>query len=302
MMPNLYQLNFDLRQLRYFLAIAHTLNFRKASEQLHIAQPALSRQIAQLEQALDCQLFDRQKRQIKLTDAGQYLAEALPSLFENINTISARTTAISNGKVNKLKFGYSSAAMSSFLPSIIKKLNVELEDCEFEFVEKTSDELIQAVIDKNLDAAFLLHRPDNVLLNTYAIKSGSAGVVLPEEHPLTKKDEVSFSDLAEETLILFPRKTNPTMYDEVIAQCHKAGFSPRHIIETTPRSTAIAMVAAGQGIATLAAPLRHSCISGTIYKPLPQAELTVNYSCITGTERTGRWLDVLSNYIKSELS
>lgn len=301
MIPNLYQFNFDLRQLRYFLVIAESLSFRKASEQLHIAQPALSRQIAQLEQALDCQLFDRQKRQIKLTDAGQYLYETLPSLFEKVNAITARTTSIGHGKINKLRFGYSSAAMSSFLPKIIKTLHAELDDCEFEFVEKTSDELIQHVIAGNLDAAFVLHRPDNVLLNTTNIKADSAGVVLPEEHPLTQKELVSFADLADETLILFPRKTNPAMYDEIIAQCQNAGFSPKHIIETTPRSTAIAMVAASQGIATLAAPLRDTCVTGTVFKPLPEQELRVNYSCITLKQRSGRWLTILNDYIVNEL-
>lgn len=302
MMPNLYQLNFDLRQLRYFLVIAHTLSFRKASEQLHIAQPALSRQVAQLEQALDCQLFDRQKRQIKLTEAGKYLAEALPSLFENVDTIATRTTAIANGKVNKLKFGFSSAAMTSFLPSIIKKLHEALEDCEFEFVEKTSDELIQSVIAENLDAAFILHRPDNVLLNTIAIKADKAGVVLPEDHPLTQKKSLKFSDLAEETLILFPRKTNPTMYDDIIGHCQKAGFSPKKIIETAPRATAIALVAAGQGIATLAESLKHTCVSGTVYKPIQQSKPMVNYSCITQKQRQGQWLDVLTQFIAQALS
>lgn len=302
MMPNLYQLNFDLRQLRSFLVIAECLSFRKASETLHIAQPALSRQIAQLEEALDCQLFDRQKRQIQLTDAGLFLFESLPGLFENLKMLSERTNAIANGKVNKLKFGYSSAAMSSFLPGIIKILHTALDNCEFEFVEKTSDILIQSVIDKNLDAAFILHRPKNLLLKTLPIKPEKAGVVLPEGHPLTKKAAIDFSDLANVTLILFPRVTNPTMYDEIISHCQTAGFSPKKIIETTPRSTAIAMVAAGQGVATIAESLKHSCAPGTVYKPLTSPSLIVKHSCIVRVQQSGEWLDLLTNYIESKLS
>jgi LysR family transcriptional regulator, benzoate and cis,cis-muconate-responsive activator of ben and cat genes len=302
MIPNLYQFGFDLRQLRTFLTIAKTLSFRKAAEQLHIAQPALSRQIAQLEDALDCQLFDRQKRQIKLTDAGQFLFDALPDLFENLSTIAERTTAIANGKLNKLKFGFSSAAMSSFLPSIIKALHKQLDDCEFEFMEKTSDELIQAVISKNIDAAFILQRPENPLLQTLPIKSDRTGLILPDNHSLTDKHEVSFEDISNETLILFPRITNPTMYDDIISHCHKAGFSPRKIIETAPRSTAIALVAAGQGIATIAEPLKHTCISGTSYRPLKQPAPMINYSCIAHIGRSGEWLEVISNFIKVELS
>jgi DNA-binding transcriptional LysR family regulator len=301
MMPNLYQFNFDLRQLRYFWVIANYLSFRKAAEELHIAQPALSRQIAQLEEVLDCQLFDRQRRQIKLTTAGQYLYETLPSIFDHINNAAGRTNAIGHGKINKLKFGYSSAVMASFLPKIIKKLNTELNNCEYEFVEKTSDKLIQSVLDESLDAAFILYRPDIALLDMLPIKSDGAGVVLPDGHPLTLKQEVKFSDLENETLILFPRDTNPTMYDEIIGQCQKAGFSPKKIIEATPRSVAIAMVAAGQGVATLAAPLEHTCVTGTVYRPLPKTALTVNYSCVALKQRHGQWWDILKDYITSEL-
>ena len=302
MISNLYQYGFDLRQLRTFLTIAQTLNFRKAAEQLHTAQPALSRQIAQLEDALNCQLFDRQKRQIKLTNAGQYLLDVLPSLFESLNNITARTTAIANGKLNKLKFGFSSAAMSSFLPTIIQVLHQQLDDCEFEFLEKTSDELIQAVISENLDAAFILHRPENALLNTIPIKAGRTGLILPETHVLTQKEQLSLEDLHNETLILFPRATNPTMYDDIISHCHKAGFSPKAIIETAPRSTAIALVAAGQGIATIAESLKHTCIKGTSYRPLKQPAPMINYSCITRTECSGQWIDILTNFIKTQLS
>jgi DNA-binding transcriptional LysR family regulator len=302
MITNLYQFNFDLRQLRTFVTIAQTLSFRKAAEQLHIAQPALSRQIAQLEEALDCQLFDRQKRQIKLTDAGHFLCDALPTLFENLQNITDRTTAIANGKVNKLKLGFSSAAMSSFLPSIIKLLQEQLEDCEFEFIEKTSDELIQAVIFEHLDAAFILHRPQNKLLQTIPIQADRTGLILPDNHPLTNKKRLTLKDLQHETLILFPRVTNPTMYDDIISHCHQAGFSPKAIIETAPRSTAIGLVAAGQGIATIAESLKNTCVNGTTYRPLKQPAPMVNYSCITRIERSGRWLDVLNNFIKTELS
>jgi len=302
MITNLYQCNFDLRQLRTFLTIAQTLNFRKAAELLHIAQPALSRQISQLEEALDCQLFDRQKRQIKLTDAGQFLFNALPTFFENLLNITERTTAIANGKMNKLKLGFSSAAMSSFLPSIIKLLHEQLDDCEFEFIEKTSDELIQAVIYENLDAAFILHRPINTLLKTIPIKADRTGLILPDGHPLTKKKLLALEDLHKETLILFPRITNPTMYDDIISHCHQAGFSPKAIIETAPRSTAIGLVAAGQGIATIAESLKNTCVNGTIYRPLKQPAPMINYSCITRSERSGRWLNVLTNFIETELS
>lgn len=302
MMPNSYQFKFELRHLRTFMVIADELSFRKAADTLHIAQPALSRQIAQLEEALECQLFDRQKRRIRLTAAGEFLYLKLPKFINQLHETAHHTQKIATGQSAILKFGYSSAAMSSFLPSVIKEIQNKIEDCEFNFVEETSDALIGSVISERLDAAFILHRPDNPLLRTLPIKADQTGVILPDDHPLTKKKRVALKDLKNETLILFPRNTNPVMYDEIISYCHNAGFSPRAIIETAPRSTAIGLVAAGQGIATIAASLKHTCVNGTTFRPLIQPAPMINYSCIIISERTGKWVNVLEKYILRELS
>lgn len=302
MISNSYQFRFELRHLRSFIAIAEEQSFRKAADKLHIAQPALSRQIAQLEEALDCLLFDRQKRRISLTAAGEFLYNNLPKLLNLLHETAYQTQRIAIGKTAILKFGYSSAAMSSFLPSVIREIQSNLEECEFKFVEETSDRLIEGVISERLDAAFILYRPDNPLLNTVAIKAEKTGVILPDGHPLTQKKCVALEDLKNETLILFPRATNYVMYDEIISFCHLAGFSPKAIIEIAPRSIAIGLVAAGQGIATIAESLKHTCVKGTTFRPLVQPGPMIKYSCITRSDRTGHWLDVLNKFIQQDLS
>ncbi|MBL1141538.1 MAG: LysR family transcriptional regulator [Proteobacteria bacterium] len=302
MMPNSYQLKFEFRHLRSFIVIAEELSFRKAAEVLHIAQPALSRQIAQLEEALDCQLFDRQKRKIKLTEAGKYLYEKLPNVINQIYEVSQHTQKIATGQSAILKIGYSSAAMSSFLPAIIRELQNNLESCEFKFVEDTSNELIRAVTKEQLNAAFILFRPKLPLLKTIPIKADKMGIILPEDHDLTRKKRIALKDLKDETLILFPRHTNPEMYDEIISSCQNAGFSPKAIIETAPRSTAIGLVAAGQGIATIAESLKDTSVKGTTYRPLEQPCPMINYSCIVRSDKKGHWLKVLNNYIKENLT
>lgn len=284
------------------MTIAEELSFRKAADKLHIAQPALSRQIAQLEEALECQLFDRQKRRIRLTAAGEFLYYKLPKLINQLHETAHQTQKIATGKSAILKFGYSSAAMSCFLPSVIQEIQNNIEDCEFKFVEETSDELIGGVISERLDAAFILYRPDNPLLRTIPIRADQTGIILPDTHPLTRKKRVALKELKNEIFILFPRITNPVMYDEIISYCHQAGFSPKAIIETAPRSTAIGLVAAGQGIATIAASLKHTCVKGTTFRPLVQPGPMINYSCITTFDRSGQWLDVLNKYIQRELS
>lgn len=297
-----YQLNFELRHLRSFIVIADELSFRKAADVLHIAQPALSRQISQLEEALQCKLFDRQKRKIRLTKAGEYLYNNVPDLFDQIHRISEHTQRVASGQSVELKIGYSSATMSSFLPAIIKEIKKHLHHCEFEFVEGTSNELILAVIKKQLDTAFILFRPKKSQLKTIPIKAGSTGIILPDDHPLTDKKLISAKDLKNETLILFPRSTNSEMYDDIISFCREAGFSPKSIIETAPRSTAIGLVAAGQGIATISEALKHSCVKGTTYRPFKQPCPMINYSCIVRSDRTGEWLNIINQYIEGKLN
>ncbi len=302
MMPDRYQFKFELRHLRTFMVIAEELSFRKAAEVLHIAQPALSRQISQLEEIMGCQLFDRHKRKIKLTVAGEYLYEKLPNLFNQVYEIAQHTQKIATGQSAIIKIGYSSAAMSSFLPAIIREIQNNLENCEFKFVEGTSNELIHAVTKEQLDVAFILFRPKHPLLKTISIKADKTGIILPENHALTAKKRIALKDLKDETLILFPRNTNSEMYDEIISYCNKAGFSPKTIIETAPRSTAIGLVAARQGIATIAESLKDTCVMGTTYRPLLQPCPMINYSCIVRSDKTTQWLNILSKYIKKNLT
>lgn len=301
MIKSRYQFGFEIRHLRSFLIIAEELSFRKAATRLHIAQPALTRQIAQLEEHLGCQLFDRENRQIRLTPAGEYLQAKLPQLLELLSETAVQTRAVAEGITVKLRLGFSSAAMSSFLPGVIRHLQSNLQGCEFEFVEDTSDKLIQGVVSEQLDAAFILYRPVHPELEMMPIRADNIGVILPDDHKLATKKTVMFKDLENETLILFPRSTNSAMYDDILGHCHNAGFSPKAIVETAPRSTAIGLVAARQGVATIAESLQHSCISGTVYRPLQEGGPKVHYSATVRKGRRGRWLELLHEYLAEEL-
>lgn len=295
-----YQLAYQLRHIATFLTIAEEQSFRRAAECLHIAQPALSRQIAQLEGALECALFHREGRRIRLTPAGEFLYRESRKAMQSLETIAEQTRSVGQGRTVLLRLGYSSAAMSSFLPSLIRAIRSGLEGAEFGFVERTSDQLMDAVIRGELDAAFILHRPENPLLRMLPIRSEPVGVILSDNHPLASQDSLSLAALKDETFILFPRRTNPVMYDEILAACHDQGFSPARIREVAPRSIAVGLVAVGDGIATIAQSLRHSCVHGTCYRPLTEPAPRVRFSCITALETRGEWLDLLREILERD--
>lgn len=301
-MSNSYHLKYDLRQLRTFIAIAERLSFRQAAEDLHIAQPALSRQIAQLEAAFGYQLFNRAKQRIRLTPAGEYLYKQLPSALDNLQTTIDQTLKVASGHVVSLRLGYAGAAMSSFLPEIIRQIRQQLPECGFEFTEDTSDKTIESVISGRLDIGFILYCPDNPLLTTLPICCEPIGLILPDDHPLASHEQLSLEDLKNETLILFPRSMNPSLYDEIIFACQKVGFSPRSIREVAPRSMAVGLVAAGEGVATIASSQQHMCVKGTCYRPLTSPAPQIRFSCITRADQTGEWLEMLNNIIHSEFN
>lgn len=115
----------DLHQLRHFLALAQTLNFRRTAETVFIAQPALSRQIQQLEREVDALLFKRDKRNVALTPAGTYLQGEATRLLEQLDAAFRRTAAIHRGEAGEIKNGHASSAMQSILPKLLISLRQE---------------------------------------------------------------------------------------------------------------------------------------------------------------------------------
>lgn len=282
-----------MRQLEYFLAVAEHQNMTRAAASLHLAQPALSRQIASLEARLGVLLFSRQGQRLKLTEAGEHLLAALPKVLLALDDVLGRARRIAEGHTLALGIGYSSAAMSSFLPEVIRALRDAVPGLDPEFVERTSDQLVEDVIRGRLDMAFILHRPSNPLLRTVAIREEPIGLILPDQHPLARRRKVPMAALAGETLILFPRHTNPSMYDEIIAACHAAGVTPHRIREVAPRSIAIGLAAAGVGVATIAESLRHTCVRGTCFRPLVPPAPAIRFACIVRADAQGAWVEAL---------
>lgn len=283
----------SMRQLEYFQAVAETLNVTRAAETLHMAQPALSRQIAALESQLGVALFSREGQRMQLTDAGRHLREKLPGVLQALDATLSRTRRIAEGQSLALGIGYSSAAMSSFLPEVIRQLRAAIPGLDPEFVERTSDQLVDDVIRGQLDLAFILHRPENPLLRTVPLREEPIGLIVPDHHPLARKRRVPLAALDGETLILFPRHTNPSMYDEILAACQAAGVTPARIREVAPRSIAIGLAAAGVGVATIASSLKHTCVRGTCFRHLVPPAPAIRFACILRTDADGAWVEAL---------
>lgn len=290
-----YQLKYDLKQLQAFLEVAHTMSFRKAAENLFISQPAISRKISQLEDALNCQLFCRGHNTVKLTAAGEELRDKLPDLFNNLFEITDSLRRLS--KHRKLKLGYTCAAISSFLPALLHETTDVLSDYELDFSEGNTTELIHDVLNKNIDGAFIMSRPKQDGLITINIRSEPLGLMIPENHRFKTHDEISVDELKNETLIIFPREQNPSLYDHIFDFCQSAGVYPKSVKEADSCNAIFGFATAGIGVAFIAESMSNLCMKGTLYKPIVKPGPEVMFSFIINKLTQGGWQEAFENAI-----
>src|SRR5579863_356243 len=145
----------ELRHLRYFLAVSETLHFSKAAQRLGIAQPPLSQQVKRLEQLIGHRLFDRTTRGVKLTLAGQLLADRARSTIEKIHDDLEQVRRLGRGEEGTLTVGYSGSVMFTDFPAAIETYRRRYPKVELRLRELFTSALITAMLEGTLDLAFL---------------------------------------------------------------------------------------------------------------------------------------------------
>jgi DNA-binding transcriptional LysR family regulator len=239
----------ELRHVRYFIAVAEYLNFSKAAQQLHIAQPPLSRQIRQLEDDLGVTLFVRSKRRVELTKAGLvFLDEARKLVVQAGHATEAARHA------QKGEFGVVRIGIASGLGGVVGRavaehcrrfpaINIECKDV-FSTVQN------EALHKRDIDVGFLRPPVDPVNLDCELLFEEEFVVILPSAHRLANRKSVRLADVSDETLIIFDRKFSSGLYDKVLGLYSRLGLTPHFAVthvEAHEEAGAI-MVASGKAI------------------------------------------------------
>ncbi|NJK92853.1 MAG: LysR family transcriptional regulator [Blastochloris sp.] len=267
----------ELRHLRSFLAVADHLNFHQAAEGLHLTQPALSRQIALVEAALERKLFTRDRRRVQLTAAGRYLQGRAPELLQGVERMLRETREAGEGRLGTLSLGYTEAAMASFLPALLRGVREQRSGLALQLTQGHSEQLAREVARGNLDAAFISLAPELPGLRSERVAQERVGMVLPDNHPLLGRRQLALKDLRAERFILFPYADNPAFYTDILGWCREAGFVPTLAEEATSRTLAVSQVAAGMGVTFLSEHLSHICGVGTVFKLLHKPRATMSF-------------------------
>jgi DNA-binding transcriptional LysR family regulator len=246
-MPREYHFAHELRHLVYFREVARQLHFRRAAEALAVAQPALSRQIAQLEAALGTPLFVRSRRRVELTAPGRLLAERVEPLLRALAALPAELRALAEGEVGHIRVAFTGLAMATVLPGVLREFSRRFARVRVELNEMPTASQLTGILAGELACGFYHPEAPTPGLRTRLLLRERNGVLLPADHPLAGRRTLRLHDLPATAFVLFPRSHNPGFYDRVLAAFAHAGVTPRIAEEVWPRANGIGLVRAGLG-------------------------------------------------------
>ena len=242
----------ELRHLRYFVAVAEELHFRRAADRLHVAQPAISEQIRKLEQELGVRLFDRTPRSVALTVAGGALLEEARHVLRHAEVARQAAQNAGDRATMRLRIGYLPDSLPASVPRALRHLAASAPRIQVDLETGRSIRLIEDLRAHRLDLVVTaLPAPTNGLQTT-PLGAQRAVLVLPGAHPHSTSQAVSLGRLAPERIVVLPRDVNPAFHSAVIGICRDAGLSPTLVEPAEARVEHVLLaVAAGAGLALL---------------------------------------------------
>jgi DNA-binding transcriptional LysR family regulator len=271
----------ELRRLRYFVAVAEELHFRRAAERLHLAQPALSQQVRKLELELGVDLLHRTKRGVALTAAGALFLEEARRLLRHAEEAARTARNARTGTAGRLRVGHVADTIPAVLPRAFAAFAARNPGIEIVPEAVQARRALEDVRIGRLDVAVvgLPAAADGLKVTPFATEATVAAV--PNRHVLSGRDEIELHALAETRIILLPRATNPAFYDAVIGGMRAAGISPALTETDEPLlEHALLLVASGAGVALLPASVADRYrTAGVSFRPLappaPATELAI---------------------------
>ncbi|NVJ85413.1 MAG: LysR family transcriptional regulator [Algoriphagus sp.] len=246
----------ELRHLHYFQAVAEELNYRKAAERLFISQPGLSRQIKQLEMELGVQLFERDKKHVSCTAAGEYLKEEVEFVLNHLENVRLQIREIASGKVGELRIGFLGSASNQLLPDLLNRLNSNFPLISTSLEELSNQIQVEMLQKDKLDLGFvrLASVPED--LSIKPVFRDTFSIVVPQNHPIHKSDFKSIAQFAQESFILFSSDYSNYYYEQIIGICRAAGFNPHVKHKSVHALTIFRLVENGLGVAIIPTSLK----------------------------------------------
>jgi DNA-binding transcriptional LysR family regulator len=258
----------DLRAWRHFLAVAEELHFGRAARRLHLTQPPVTQSIAQLERTLGVVLFDRTRRRVALTGAGEALVGEVRELLARAQALPARARAAAAGEVGRVRLAFVSTIGFELLPAWVREFRALCPQVSLELVEATGDVQLEALAQGEIDAGLVLHSPgfEPTGLECLTVAREPLVLALPERHRLAAGATLSLDDVLDEPLVIFPRRIAPSLHDAVFELYRAAGRVPGVAQEAIQMQTIVNLVWGGLGVAWVPESVTRFRREGVIYR------------------------------------
>jgi DNA-binding transcriptional LysR family regulator len=263
-----------LEGLESFLVLTEELHFTRAAARLHVAQPALTKRIQQLEDTLGVRLFVRTRRAVRLTADGQALAAHAADVLRATGHLTRAAARLRTGEAGHLRIGFTPSAPHHVLPALLRAFRAAHPDASCALDELGSDAQVRRLRDGDLDIGILRPPGDaapEIVCTTFLEEPFVA--VLPAGHPLARRRTLPLASLADERFVLISRKVVGTIPDQVLAACAQAGVAPRDLQEASHLHAVVALVAAGSGVSVLPASAVDAGTEGVVTRPFRPATL-----------------------------
>jgi DNA-binding transcriptional LysR family regulator len=273
----------ELRHLRYFIAVGEEQHFGRAANRLHVVQPALSRQIRDLERELGFLLFDRLPRGVRLSAAGTLFLNDARRILHDVKEAKRRAERMALGQAGTLRIGIATAvSWHGLVVNAFREFRRRHPDVELVVHHLVSVQQVEAVVSDRLDAGFVAAvTPWHKELEHRQFALDRMVLAVPKGHLLTKRKRIRLRDLRDTSFVWFHRWVNPTFHDQMMEVCARGGLSaPRIVQEATDRDTVLGLVQCQIGMAWVTESTRWHCPRGIVLLPVVDMNVRLPFNVI----------------------
>lgn len=292
----------EMRDLRFFVAVAEELHFRRAAERLRIAQPHLSLHIRRLEERIGVKLLDRTTRSVRLTKAGEQFQERARYALAQVDEAVTSTRLFADGRSGRIRLGFTPSAGFEVLPAILQDFRRRNPDVGLALTYKETAHQVQELVDGRLDLGFLRPPVHTQRLSTLALSREGVVAAIPRHHPLAAAASLRLEHLADWDFVHFAPVLGVEFQEHVFHYCHRAGFRPRVVFEAADTYSILAMVAAGFGVAIVPEWVRKGSHPRIVFKALreipPLVDLALAWVPRNSSPAILSFRSVVDDYLK----
>lgn len=299
----------ELRQLRYFVRVAQLEHFGQAARELHVVQPALSRQIKQLEDEMGVALFERMPRGVKLTTAGKVLLEKASVILDDVDRMVSITQRAAQGKTGFLRVGFADGATySGHVPLVFGEFRKHNPKIDMELVPASSLQQAELIANQAIDIGFVYWLPvlqqgiEHRLINEEKVVLAASKL----NRKVISKEKVRLRDLHDVPFVWFNRSAGPMYYDLILSRCNQAGLTLNVVQEAFTESTMLSLVAADIGATFITEYARRRKPDNVILKEVQDLNATLRLTAMWSTTNHNPalkpFLATIEQIAKSDLS